>query len=151
VSLRERLEADMKEALKSRDRLRLETVRGVRGAVRNKEIEVGGALDDAAIQRVIRTLTKQRGEAIEQFRAAGRTELVEKESAELAILEAYLPAAPDAAQIEAVVREVIAELGARGPSDTGKVMRPALDRLGPAADGKLVNQTVRRLLSALGG
>ena len=147
MSLRERLEADMKEALKARDTVRLETIRGVRGAVRNKEIETGGDLDDAGILRVVRTLVKQRAEAIEQYRAGGREELAEKEEAEQAVLEAYLPAAPDAAEVERVVREVIAEVGAEGPKDMGRVMKPALERLGPAADGKAVSQAVRKLLA----
>ena len=146
-SLRERLEADMKAAMKQRDSVRLETIRGVRGAVRNKEIEVGESLDEAGIQRVIRGLAKQRGDSIEQYANAGRTELADKERAELAVLEAYLPAALDAADVERVVAEVIAEVGAEGPRDIGRVMKPALERLGAAADGKLVNQIARRLLS----
>jgi len=147
MALRERLEADMKDALRSRDALRLETIRGVRGAVRNREIELGGTLDDEGILRVIRALVKQRAEAIEQYRAGGREELARKEEAERAVLDGYLPAAPDAAEVERVVRTVIAEQGARGPRDVGRVMRPALERLGPAVDGKLVNETARRLLS----
>lgn len=147
MSLRERLEADMKEALRSRERLRLETIRGIRGAVRNREIEEGHSLDEDGILRVIRGLLKQRADSIEQFRKAGREDLAEKESAEGAILEAYLPAAPDPAEVERVVREVIAETGAAGPRDMGRVMKPALERLGPAADGKLVNQLVRKLLA----
>ena len=87
----------MKEALRSRDTLRLETIRGVRGAIRNKEIEIGESLGEDGILRVIRALVKQRSDSIEQFRAAGRDDLVEKESAERAVLKAYLPAAPDEA------------------------------------------------------
>src|SRR3990172_10802059 len=97
MSLRERLEADMKQALRGRDTLRLETIRGVRGAVRNREIEVGGTLDEEGILRVIRGLVKQRVEAIEQYRAGGRDDLVRKEEGERAVLEGYLPAAPAAA------------------------------------------------------
>lgn len=147
MNLRQQLEADMKTAMKSRDALRLETVRGVRGAIRNKEIEVGGELDDEAVLRVIRGLVKQRSDSIEQYQAAGRSELAAKESAEKSVLEAYLPVGPDAAEIERVVAEVIAETGAAGPRDMGQVMKPSLDRLGPAADGKLVSQTVKRLLA----
>jgi uncharacterized protein YqeY len=147
MSLRETLDADLKEAMKSRDPLRRETIRGVRGAIRNKEIEIGQSLDDDGILRLIRTLVKQRAESVEQYAAGGRAELAEKEAAEKAILESYLPAAPDAAEIEKVVREVIAEVGAEGPKDMGRVMKPALARLGPAADGKVVSQTAKRLLS----
>jgi len=147
MALRERLEADLKQAMKGGDALRRETIRGVRGAIRNREIEVGGMLDDDGILRVIRALVKQRAESIEQYRAGGRDDLVRKETAERELLEAYLPAAPDAAAVERAVREVIAELGASGPRDVGRVMRPALERLGAAVDGKLVNETARRLLS----
>jgi uncharacterized protein YqeY len=147
MSLIERLDSDMKEALRARDKVRLETIRGVRGAIRNKEIELGETLDADGVVRVIRGLAKQRAESIEQYRAAGRDDLADKESAEQAVLEGYLPAAPDEAEIERIVREVISETGAEGPKDMGRVMKPALERLGPAADGKLVNQVVRRLLA----
>ena len=147
MNLRERLEADMKAALKARETLRLETIRGARGAIRNREIERGEELDEAGIAAVLRSLVKQRLDSIEQFRAGGREELAEKEAAEKAVLEAYLPAAPDEAAVERVVREVIAEVAASGPGELGKVMKPALERLGPAADGKLVSQVARRLLA----
>ncbi len=147
MSLREQLASDMKDAMKSRDSVRLETIRGVRGAIRNKEIEVGGELDDDGIQKVLRTLVKQRADSIEQYQGAGRTDLAEKEATEKAVLEAYLPAAPSEADVERVVAEVIAEVGAAGPKDMGKVMKPALEKLGAGADGKLVSATVKRLLS----
>lgn len=147
MSLAERLADDMKAALKARDGVRLETIRAIRGAVRNKEIEVGATLDDEGIVRVIRALARQRADSIEQYAAAGRQDLVAKETAEKGILEGYLPAAPGEDEIERVVRQVIAETGAQGPKDMGRVMKPALERLGPAADGKLVSQSVRRLLS----
>jgi len=147
MSLRERLEADMKAAMKSRDTLRLETIRGVRGAMRNKEIELGESLTDEAILRVIRTLVKQRTDSIEQYQAAGRAELAEKEGAERALLESYLPAAPDAGAIEQVVAAVIAELGASGPKDMGRVMKAVLARLGAGADAKLVSEKVKARLS----
>ena len=146
MSLRERLDADMKDALRARDTLRLETIRGARGAIRNREIEVGGPLDDEGIVRVLRMLVKQRDDSIEQYRAGGRDDLVQKEAAEQAILRGYLPAAPDAAEVERVVAAVIAEVGAAGPRDLGRVMKPALERLGAGVDGKLVSQTARRLL-----
>lgn len=147
MGLREQLDSDMKAALKSRESLRLETIRGARGAIRNKEIEAGDVLDDDGIMRVLRTLVKQRMDSVEQFRAAGRDDLADKELSEQAVLEGYLPRAPDAAEIEKVVGQLIAEVGAEGPRDLGKVMKPALERLGPAADGKRVSETVKRLLS----
>lgn len=147
MSLRERLDGDLKSAMKAREEIRVATVRAVRGAVRNKEIELGGALDDDGILRVIRTLVKQRSESIEQYRAAGRDDLADREAAEKAVLDAYLPAAPDAAEIEGAAREVIAAVGAQGPRDMGRVMGPLLERLGPAADGKQVSAAVRALLA----
>lgn len=147
ADLRARLDADMKEALRGRESIRLETIRGVRGAIRNREIEAGEELDDDGIVRVIRGLVKQRADAIAQFRKGGRDELADKEEAEKAVLLGYLPAAPDEAEVEKVVREAIAEVGAESPRDMGRVMKPALERLGPAADGKLVSQIVKRLLS----
>ena len=148
MGIKERLEADMKDALRARDRLRLETIRGARGAIRNREIEVGGALDEAGMLRVIRGLSKQRSEAIEQYRQGGRADLVEKETAEQVVLDAYLPAAPDAAEVESAVRAAIAELGAASPKDMGRVMKAALERLGPVADGKQVSEAARRLLQS---
>ena len=133
ADLRARLDADMKEALRGGESLRLETIRGVRGAIRNREIEAGGELDDDGIVRVIRGQVKQRADAIEQFRKGGRDELADKEEAEQAVLLAYLPAAPDDAEVERVVGEVIAEVGAESPRDMGRVMKPALERLGRRA------------------
>lgn len=150
MGLLERLDADLVQAMKSGDAIRRETIRGVRGAVRNKEIETGGRLDDDGILRIIRALVKQRGESIAQYEAAGRRDLADKETAEKAVLEAYLPAAPDAAAVDAVVRAVIAEVGAAGPRDLGRVMKPALDRLGPAVDGRTVSEAARRLLAGEG-
>jgi uncharacterized protein YqeY len=149
MNFRNRLDADLKAAMKSGDALRREVIRGVRAVIRNREIEVGGELDDEGIIRVIRSLVKQRVDSIEQYTAAGRMDLADKETAERAVLEAYLPAAPDAAEVEAVVRAVIAEVGATQPKDMGRVMKPVLDRLGPAADGKLVSATVKRLLAGV--
>jgi uncharacterized protein YqeY len=137
----------MKDALRGRDSLRLQTIRGARGAIRNKEIEAGEELDDAGIVRVLRSLVKQRLDSIEQFRSAGRDELADKEAAEQGVLESYLPAAPSAAEVERVVAEVIAEVGASGPRDMGKVMKPALEKLGGAADGKQVSAIVKQLLA----
>ena len=149
MTLHEQLNADMKAAMKARESLRLVTIRAVRGAVRNKEIEIGETLDDDAILRVIRTLVKQRTEAMEQYRAAERSDLAEQEEAEKAVLETYLPAAPDADAIEKAVSDVIAEVGASGPRDMGKVMGPVLERLGPAADGKQVSTKVREQLKSI--
>ena len=147
MSLRIQLESDMKDAMRCRDSVRLETIRGVRGAIRNKEIEIGAELDDDGIVRILRSLVRQRIDSIEQYRAAGRDELADKEAAEQLVLERYLPAAPSAQDVERIVLEVIAEVGASGPRDMGKVMKPALEKLGGAVDGKQLSEIVKKLLA----
>lgn len=147
MALKDRLQEDLKDAMRARDPLRVETIRSVRGAVKNKEIELGAELAEDEVQRVIRTLVKQREEAAERFREADRQELADKESQEREILLAYLPAAPDPAAIDATVKAVIDEFGASSPKEMGRVMKEALARLGPAADGKRVSQAAKRLLS----
>lgn len=145
--LKEQLEVDMKEAMRAKDSLRLQTIRGVRGAIKNKEIELVSKLDDDGVMRVIRSLVKQREESIDQYAKAGREDLVQQETRERDILQAYLPTAPDAAAIETVVRAVIQELGATSAKEMGRVMKASLERLGPVADGKIVSNTVKQLLS----
>ena len=147
MSLKEQLDGDLKEAMRGRERLRLETIRSIRGALKNKEIETGGELPEADALRVVRTLVKQREESIERYREAGRHDLADKEAAEREVLLAYLPAAPDAAAVEATVAAVIAETGASSPKEMGRVMKESLARLGPAADGKAVSAAAKRLLA----
>jgi uncharacterized protein YqeY len=147
MGLKDQLDGDLKDAMRARERLRVETIRSIRGAIKNKEIETGGELAEEDALRVVRTLVKQREEAIERYREAGREDLADKETAERAILAGYLPAAPDEAAIEATVRAVIDETGASSPREMGRVMKESLARLGPAADGKLVSQTAKKLLA----
>lgn len=146
-TLRERLDEDLKAAMRAKDSVRLETIRNVRGVIKAREIDGGAELDEDAALQIIRGLVKQRADSIEQYNAGGRADLVAKETQEKAILESYLPAAPDAAQVEAVVAAVIAETSAAGMKDMGRVMKEALARLGAAADGKLVSATVKAQLS----
>lgn len=144
--LADRLDADLKEAMRSGDSVRRDTIRRARSAIKNAEIEARGPLDDAAQVKVLRGLVKQHRESIEQFSAGGRDDLVERETAEMAVLEGYLPAQMDAAAIEAVAAEVIAAEGAAGPKDMGRVMKAVMARVGGDADGKDVRVTVQRLL-----
>ncbi len=146
-TLRERLDEDLKAAMRAKDSVRLETIRNVRGVIKAREIDGGAELDEDAALQIIRGLVKQRADSIEQYAAGGRADLVAKETQEKAILEGYLPAAPDAAQVEAVVAAVIVELSAAGMKDMGRVMKEALARLGAAADGKLVSASVKAQLS----
>lgn len=146
MDLRKQLDDDLKEAMRAKDTTRLEVVRNVRGAVRAREIDSGTTLADEEIQKLIRGLVKQREDSIAQFEEGGRTDLVERERAEKALLEGYLPAAPSALDIERVVSEVIAELGASTMKDMGKVMKAAQAKLGSGADGKLVSAAVKKML-----
>lgn len=145
--IRKRLDSDLKEAMRAKDALRTEVVRNVRGTMRAKEIDGGAELSDDAIQKLIRSLVKQREDSITQYEQGGRADLVEREQAEKALLEGYLPAAASAADIERVVGEVIAELGATTIKDMGKVMKAAQAKLGVTADGKLVSTFVKQKLA----
>ena len=120
----------------------------LKAAIMNKGVEKGRDLDDAEVLQVVASLVKQRRDSIEQFTQAGRTDLVDKETAEIAVLEHYLPPAATAEEIEAAVAAAIAETGAASPKDMGKVMKAVMPKLaGKSADGKSVNEAVRRKLA----
>lgn len=141
-----RLESDVKDAMRAGEKLRVGAIRRARAALKNAEIEARGPLDDDAAARVLRGLVKQHRESIDQFRAGGRDDLVERETAEMAVLEHYLPAQMDSAAIEAIVAETIAAEGASGPADMGRVMKGVMSRVGSSADGKEVRTIAQRLL-----
>ncbi|MDT8419193.1 MAG: GatB/YqeY domain-containing protein [Desulfuromonadales bacterium] len=147
MSLQEQLTADMKEAMKARQVERLGTIRQLRSAIKNKEIELGQQLDDAAVISVISTQVKQRREAAQMYRENQRPELADKEEAELAVLQGYLPAQLDEEELKRIIAAVIAEVGAASLKEIGKVMPVVMARTKGAADGKLVNQLVRDLLA----
>jgi uncharacterized protein YqeY len=141
--------ADIAAAMKARDASRLSALRMLKAAVMNKSVEKGRDLDDAEVLQVVASLVKQRRDSIEQFTNAGRTDLVDKETAELTVLQAYLPAAATPEEINAAVADAIAETGASSPKDMGKVMKAVMPKLaGKNADGKAVNEAVRRTLGA---
>ena len=149
MSMNDQVGADITAAMKARDASRLSALRMLKAAVMNKSVEKGRDLDDAEVQQVVTSLVKQRRDSIEQFTNAGRTDLVEKETAELKVLQAYLPAAATPEEINAAVAEAIAETGASSPKDMGKVMKAVMPKLaGKNADGKAVNEAVRRTLGA---
>ena len=140
--------AGVLDAMRRQDKVRLSALRMLKAAMMNKEVEKGRALDDADALQVVTSLVKQRKDSIEQFTSAGRQDLVDKETAELAILETYLPPAADPAVIERAVAEAISETGATSPKDMGRVMKAAMARLaGQTVDGKAVNELVRARLS----
>jgi len=149
MSMNDQVGADIAAAMKARDASRLSALRMLKAAVMNKGVEKGRDLEDAEVLQVIASLVKQRRDSIEQFSKAGRTDLVDKETAELNVLQAYLPAGATPDEINAAVAAAIAETGASSPKDMGKVMKAVMPKLaGKNADGKAVNEAVRRSLGA---
>ena len=147
--LRDKVNADIASAMKAREATRLSALRMLKAAIMNKGIEKSHDLDDAEVLQVVSTLVKQRRDSIEQFSKAGRSDLVEKETAEISILEEYLPRAASAADIDAAIAEAIAETNATSARDMGKVMKAVMPKLaGKNADGRAVNEAVRRKLGA---
>jgi uncharacterized protein YqeY len=148
MPLVESVSTAIQEAMRQRDAVRLSTLRMLKAAMMNKSVEKGHDLDDAEAMQVIHAVVKQRRDSIEQFQKGGRQDLVDKETAELAILETYLPPAADPAIIEQAVAAAVAETGASSPKDMGKVMKAVMARLaGQTVDGKLVNELVRKTLA----
>ena len=147
MSLRERLTAEMQGAMKARDDLRLSAIRLVRSAVKNRDIELKHELDDREISEVIASLVKQRRESIRLFQEAGRRDLVEKEEKELAVLFSFLPPQLSRSELEELVARVIAECGAQGNKDMGKVMKSLAPHVAGRADGKTVSEVVREKLA----
>ena len=148
MTLNETIAADLTAAMKAKDATRLSALRMLKAAVTNKGmVEKGRDLEDAEVLQVVASLVKQRRDSIEQFSKAGRTDLVDKESAELKVLEAYLPQRLGADEIAAEVAKIVAELGASGPGDMGKVMGAAKSKLAGKADMGLVSAAVKQALS----
>ena len=147
MSLRERLESEMKDAMRARDDLRLSTVRLVRSAVKNREIDQRLVLDDSGISEVIASLAKQRRESIRMFGEAGRQDLVDKEERELQVLLGFLPRQMTREEVTALAAAAIAESGAQGARDMGKVMKAMMPHVTGRADGKMVSEVVKELLA----
>jgi len=148
MSLSDKLQEDMKLALKSKDELRLSTIRLLRSSVSYAQIEKGDQLTDDEVIEVITRAAKQRRESIEMAERAGRTEVAQREKAELDIIQEYLPEQLGEAEIEAIVKEIVTQTGAAGIKDRGKVMGPLMQRIKGRADGRLANQIVERVLGA---
>jgi uncharacterized protein YqeY len=141
-----RLVEDMKAAMRAHDDVRVNAIRFLRSAAKNRQIELGHPLTDDEMHDVIRKQVKQRQDAVEQFRTAGRAELAAKEQADLEVLQGYLPQQMDRSAVEAVAREVIAELGATGPADMRRVMPALVARLQGQADGRMLSDVAGSLL-----
>ncbi len=147
MSLKEQLTKDLQDAMRSGDELKKSTIRMVRAAIKNAEIAQIGELDDAGVQNVMRKEIKQRRESADEYERHNRLDLAEKERAEAALIEAYLPQQMSEAEIEAEVRGIVSEVGASGPRDMNKVMPLAMSRLKGRAEGRLVNKVVTSILS----
>ena len=148
MSLMEQVTRTMSEAMKAHDQVRLGAVRLLKAALMNREVERGRPLTDAEELQVVGMLVKQRKDSIDQFARGGRQDLVDKESAELAILEAYLPPKIDEDALGRAVAEAIAETGAASPKDMGRVMKAVMAKLaGAQVDGRLVSDLVRKQLN----
>jgi uncharacterized protein YqeY len=147
--LRDKINGDIAAAMKAKETTRLSALRMLKAAIMNKGIEKSHDLDDAEVLQVVSSLVKQRRDSIEQFSKAGRTDLVDKETAEIVTLETYLPPAASSADIDAAIADAIVETGATSVKDMGKVMKAVMPRLaGKNADGRAVNEAVRRKLGA---
>jgi uncharacterized protein len=150
MGISDQIQKDMVEAMRSRDELRLSTLRMVKSAIKNKEIDKRAPLDDKETQQVLSTLIKQRRDSIEQFQKGGRQELADKEAAEIKLIEAYLPKAMGEEEIAAVVKATIAEMGSPTMKDMGTVMKNAMAKLqatGARVEGKTVSEIVKKQLA----
>jgi uncharacterized protein len=149
MTLRERLDADMKAAMKAKDDLRLQVIRGVKSAVKYREVEGDKAvvLDEPGILQVVGSEIKKRRDSVEQYRAGGREELARKEEAEIGILQEFLPAQLTSEELARKVEEVIARVGAKGPKDMGAVMKVLVPEVQGKADGRAVSELVKQKLA----
>ncbi len=145
-SIKERISEDMKAAMRSGDKLKLNAVRMLHSAVRKKEIDDRADLDDAGVLKIISSLVKQRQDSIEQFKAGNRPDLVEKETSELNLLQAYMPEQMSEAELVKIIEGAISEAGAKTQKEMGAVMKILMPKVSGKADGKLVNQLVRERL-----
>jgi uncharacterized protein len=147
MTLKDRITEDMKSAMRAREADRLSTIRMLLAACKQREVDERILLDDAAVIGIVDKLIKQRKDSIAAFTQAGRTDLVDKESAEVKVLEAYLPQRLSADEIAAAIGTIVQELGASGPGDMGKVMGAAKARLAGKADMGLVSAAVKQALA----
>jgi uncharacterized protein YqeY len=147
MSLKERITEDMKAAMRAKDAERLGTIRLLTAAMKQKEVDERVELDDVAVIGIVDKMLKQRKDSIEAFEKAGRQDLADKEKAEVAVLQAYLPARLSADEVAAEVKAIVAELGAKGPGDMGKVMGAVKSRLAGKADMGQVSAAVKAALA----
>lgn len=149
MTMKSRLVDDMKQAMRDKDALRRDTIRYLRSEIRNQEIRDQKELDDAGVIQVLSRQVQQRRDSIEVYRDAGRSDLVNKEESELSVIVAYLPQQLSGAEITDLVRQVVAEVGATGPGDMGKVMGAIMPQVHGKAEGREVNAIVQQTLRNL--
>jgi uncharacterized protein YqeY len=147
MDLEERLVEEMKQAMKSNDKLKLSTIRMIRSASKNKEIELRKKLEDEDVVKVIQVMVRKGEESVEQFQTGGRMDLVEKEKKEIEILKSFLPQPLSQEEILKIIDQSIQETQASSLKDIGKVMKSVMPKIGGKADGKLINQLVKERLS----
>jgi uncharacterized protein YqeY len=147
MALKEQLDQDLKAAMREKDQLRLDTIRGLKSAIKYREIELMKPLEDAGVLGVVSSEIKRRKDSIEQYRAGNRPDLADKEEAEAKLLQAYLPAQLTADELAAKVDAAIAATGAKGPKDMGAVMKALLPEVQGKADGKAVSELVKARLA----
>jgi len=147
MSLKDQITEDMKAAMRAKDSERLGTIRLLQAAMKQKEVDERVELDDAAVVGIVDKLIKQRKDSIDAFQKAGRQDLADKEAAETKVLQAYLPARLSADEVAAEIRAIVAELGAKGPGDMGKVMGAAKQRLAGKAEMGQVSAAVKAALA----
>ena len=150
ASLKERIDAELKDAMRAKDELKTSVLRMLKSSVKYKEVEPGAsALDDAGILQVIASLIKQRRDSVEQFKAGGRPELAQKEEQEIALLQTFLPAQLSASDLEKEVIAAISAVGAKSPKDMGAVMKALLPKVQGKAEGKAISDAVKAQLAKL--
>jgi uncharacterized protein len=147
MAVKDQLDADLKTAMRERNELKLSVVRMLKSAVKYREIELMKPLDDPGVHGVIASEIKRRRDSVEQYRAGNRQDLVDKEEAEIVILQGYLPAQLSEAELRGKVDEAIARAGAKGPKDMGAVMKALMPEVQGRADGKVVSELVKARLS----
>ncbi len=151
ATLKERIDADLKDAMRAKDEIKVSTLRMMKSTIKYKEVEPGAKLlDDAAVLGVMTTLIKQRRESIEQFRAGNRVDLAEREEKEIVVIQLYMPQQLTAAELTAEVAAAIVEAKATSAKDMGAVMKVATPRLKGKAEGKLISDEVKAQLAKLG-
>jgi hypothetical protein len=153
ATLRERIDADLKDAMRSKNELHTSVLRMLKSSIKYKEVEPGasGPLDEPAILQVIATLIKQRRDSVDQFKAGGREDLAEKELNEISVLQKYQPQQLTADELAAEVQAAIAAVGAKGPKDMGTVMKTVQPKVAGRAEGRAVSEAVKAALAKLGG